>query len=115
MNLLRFLVILTLALASISRVEAHAFLDYAEPPVGSTVSSPLQVKVCMTRDIEEASSTVQVFDGKGTEIDKKNVKVRGAIMTVSVPVLAAGTYKVEWIAVAMDTHKTTGTFMFTVQ
>ena len=115
MNLIRPILILTLSLASISMAEAHAFLDHADPRVGSTVASPSQVTVFMTEELEGAFSKLQVFDPKGTEVDKKDVKVSGATMTVSVPKLGAGTYKVIWKAVATDTHKTNGTFTFTVQ
>jgi methionine-rich copper-binding protein CopC len=95
--------------------QAHAFLDHADPRVGSTVASPSQVKVFMTEELEGAFSKLKVFDQKGTEIDKKDVSVNGATMTVSVPTLAPGTYKVAWSAVAVDTHHTTGTFTFTVR
>lgn len=116
MNIPRPILILILSLASISLAQAHAFLDHADPKVGSTVSSsPPQVKVWMTEELEGAFSKLQVFDAKGAEIDKKDVKVNDATMTVSVPTLAAGTYKVVWNAVAVDTHHTTGTFTFTVQ
>jgi methionine-rich copper-binding protein CopC len=115
MNILRPLLILTLSLASLSRAQAHAFLDHADPKVGGAVSPPTQVTVWMTEDLEAAFSKLQVFDAKGVEVDKKDVKVTGATMTVSVPTLAPGTYKVIWKAVAVDTHHTTGTFPFTVQ
>jgi methionine-rich copper-binding protein CopC len=115
MNIIRPVFILILSLASPSLVKAHAFLDHADPKVGSTVSSPSQVTVFMTEELEGAFSRLQVFDGKGTEVDKKNAKVSGATMTVSVPILAAGTYKVAWKAVATDTHRTSGTFNFTVR
>jgi methionine-rich copper-binding protein CopC len=116
MNIMRPLLILILSLAFISRVEAHAFLDHADPRVGSTVNpAPFQVKVYMTEDLEGAFSKLQVFDAQGSEVDRKDVKVSGATMTVSVPALAAGTYKVIWKAVATDTHKTSGTFTFTVR
>jgi methionine-rich copper-binding protein CopC len=102
-------------LASFSLAQAHAFLDHADPKVGSTGASPTQVTVFMTEDLEAAFSKLQVFDAKGTEVDKKDVKVTGATMTVSVPKLPTGAYKVVWSAVAVDTHHTTGTFPFTVQ
>jgi hypothetical protein len=114
MNILRPILILILSLAAISLAEAHAFLDHADPRVGSAVSPPTQVTVWMTEELEGAFSKLQVFDAKGTEVDKKDVKVNGATMTVSVPTLVAGTYKVIWKAVAVDTHHTTGTFTFTV-
>jgi hypothetical protein len=115
MNIIRPILILTLSLASISLAQAHAFLNHADPKVGSTVSAiPTQVTVWMTEDLEGAFSKLQVLDAKGTEVDKKDVKVSGATMTVSVPNLPPGTYKVRWSAVAVDTHHTTGTFTFKV-
>jgi len=115
MNILRPILILTLSLVSISIAQAHAFLDHADPKVGSTVAAPGKVTVFMTEELEAGFSKLQVFDAKGDEVDKKDVKVSGSTMTVSVPKLSAGTYKVSWKAVATDTHKTNGTFNFTVQ
>jgi copper resistance protein C len=45
------------------------------------------------------------------KVDSKDA----SIMTVSVPNLPAGTYKVEWKVTSVDTHKTHGSFTFTVQ
>ena len=115
MNIIRPILILILSLASISMAEAHAFLDHADPKVGSIVSPPTHVTVFMTEELEGAFSKLEVFDAKGAEVDKKDVKVSDATMTVSVPTLPAGTYKVKWSAIAVDTHHTTGTFTFTVQ
>ena len=105
-------------LAGFSLAQAHAFLDHADPKVGSTVTgSPAVIKVWFTEELEPAFSKIQVFDAKGGEVDQKDVKVDAtdkALMTVSVPKLPAGTYKVKWSAVAVDTHHTTGTYTFTV-
>jgi len=98
--------------------EAHAFLDHAEPKVGSTVKgSPTEVKIWFTEELEGAFSKIEVFDAQGKEVDQKNVKVDPAdksVMSVALPKLPAGTYKVVWNAVAVDTHHTTGTFTFEV-
>jgi methionine-rich copper-binding protein CopC len=105
-------------LVGLSLAQAHAFLDHADPRVGSTVKgSPSVVKAWFTEELEPAFSKIQVFDATGKEIDKKDVKVDSAdkaLMSVSVPNLPTGTYKVKWSAVAVDTHHTTGTFTFTV-
>jgi methionine-rich copper-binding protein CopC len=104
--------------ASLSLAQAHAFLDHAEPKVGSTIKgSPTVVKAWYTEELEGAFSKIQVFDATGKEIDKKDVKVDSTdktLLSVSLPNLAPGTYKVKWSAVAVDTHHTTGTFTFTV-
>jgi hypothetical protein len=97
--------------------QAHAFLDHAEPKVGGTnKGSPSLVKVWFTEGLEEGASNLQVFDAKGTEVDKKDVKVNGATMTVSVPKLGPGAYKVVWSVICSCEcqHHTNGTFTFTV-
>jgi copper resistance protein C len=95
---------------------AHAFLDHADPKVGSTINeSPSQVTLWMTENLEPAFSKLQISDAKGTEVDNKDTKINGNIMTVSLPKLAAGKYRVSWQVVAVDTHRTSGTFDFTIQ
>ncbi|HUB66445.1 MAG TPA: copper resistance CopC family protein [Candidatus Methylacidiphilales bacterium] len=116
MNTIRPLLILILSLASFSLAKAHAFLDHADPKVGSTVnSSPPQVELWMTEDLEPAFTKVQVFNSSGAQVDKKDAKISGSTMIVSLPNLPPGNYKVVWKAVAIDTHLTTGTFTFTVK
>jgi methionine-rich copper-binding protein CopC len=75
------------------------------------------VKAWFTEELEPAFSKIQVFDSAGKEIDKRDGEVDASdktLMSVSLPKLAPGTYKVKWSAVAVDTHHTTGTFTFTV-
>ena len=111
----RIAILSTFLLATLSMARAHAFLDHAEPRVGSTLQSPpAQVKLWMTEDLEPAFTRVQVFDEKGTEVDQKDDTIDGSTMRVSLPPLPPGTYKVAWKAVATDTHHTAGTFTFTV-
>jgi copper resistance protein C len=109
-------VVLAVSLILARIADAHAFLDHADPKVGSTIhESPPQVTVWMTEGLEPAFSKLQVFDGKGAEVDKKDTKVNGSTMTVSLPKLAAGKYRVSWQVVAVDTHRTSGTFEFTIE
>jgi methionine-rich copper-binding protein CopC len=95
---------------------AHAFVDHAEPAVGSQVhSAPAQVKIWFTERLEPALSKIQVFDTSGQEIDLRDAKIdqsNAALLTVSLPELKPGKYKVVWRAVSVDTHVTTGNFMF---
>jgi hypothetical protein len=109
---------LLIVLAGSPRVEAHAFLKDAEPHVGSTVqASPSEVRIRFSENIEPAFSSVQVFDASGKEVDKRDVHVDPsdrALLHVSLPPLAAGTYKVVWRVVSVDTHVTNGDFTFRV-
>ncbi len=89
--------VLGLLSACTSLAEAHAYLDHAEPKVGSTVkASPSVVKIWFTMEVQGPLTTIEVFDATGREVDKKDAKLdpnNKALMAVSVPKLAAGTYK----------------------
>jgi methionine-rich copper-binding protein CopC len=116
---MKTLLILIFALAFGPLAEAHAFLDHADPRVGSiNKTSPHLVKIWFTEELEPAFSKVEVFDAAQREVDRRDVKIDPAdktVMTVSVPDLAPGTYRVIWHAVAVDTHRTQGSFSFTVK
>jgi hypothetical protein len=115
-NILIALVVFSMFSATAS---AHAFLDHADPKVGSSVAtSPAQVKAWFTQHLEAAFSTMQVFDSTGKEIDKNDAHVDPddtSILIVSLPTLPAGTYTVKWKVVSVDTHHTHGSFDFTVK
>ena len=109
-----FLIVLTGA----GRVEAHAFLKDAEPGVGSTVqTSPNEVRIRFTENIEPSFSSIQVFDASGKEVDKRDVHLDRsdhALLQISLPQLKAGIYKVVWRVVSTDRHVTNGNFTFRV-
>lgn len=98
---------------------AHAFLDHADPRVGSTVNkTPAEVRIWFTQRLEPAFSKIQVFDAAGKEVDKKDVHVdpkEKSVLIVSLPELAAGNYKVSWHVVSVDTHRTQGDFRFSLK
>ena len=115
---MRTFLIIMFSLACLSLAQAHAFLDHADPKVGSTVTgSPSVVKIWFTMEIQGALSKIEVFDIKGHEVDKQDARVDPAdkaLMIVSVPKLPAGAYKVVWHAVCPWGHHTTGVFTFDV-
>ena len=119
MKITSSIIILTLLLLTGHLACAHAFLDHALPRVGSaSPHSPPEVKIWFTEELEGAFSRIQVFNTTGAEVDRKDSRVdssQKAVMTVSLPPLAPGDYKVRWSAVATDTHHTMGTFQFTVK
>ena len=94
---------------------AHAFLDHASPLVGSTVASaPREVSLTFTQNLEAAFSSVQVTDANGARVDQGKAQISGNTMRVGLKSLSAGTYRVRWHALSVDTHKTEGNFTFTV-
>ena len=53
-------------------VSAHAFVDRADPKVGSEGPAPAQVHIWFTQQPEVAFSKIQVFDASGREVDKND-------------------------------------------
>jgi methionine-rich copper-binding protein CopC len=98
---------------------AHAFLDHAEPKVGSTIEkSPTEIKIWFTQNLEPAFSSLQIQNAQGQEVDKKDAHLDAkdkSLFIVSLPELSAGTYTVIWRVVSVDTHKTQGKFEFTIK
>ena len=112
-------VFLTLGVAWATQAQAHAFLDHADPKVGSTVDTlPSEVRIWFTEEIEAAFSSVEVLDGDGKQVDNKDYHLDSKnkkLAIVSLPALPVGTYKVVWQVISTDTHKTQGNFTFTVK
>jgi methionine-rich copper-binding protein CopC len=95
--------------------EAHAFLDHAEPRVGSTVpSAPREVSLSFTQNLEPAFSSVEVSDANGARVDLGKPSIRAGVMRVSLKPLPPGTYRVRWQVLSVDTHTTEGSFTFNV-
>ena len=98
---------------------AHAFLDHAEPAVGSEVrQAPSVVKLWFTQNLEPAFSAVEVQDAQGKVVGKIDAHLDAqnkSLFLVSMPSLPAGSYTVIWHVVSVDTHKTQGRFKFTVK
>jgi len=111
-------IFLLILVAASTRLKAHAFLKDADPGVGSTIQrSPSEVRIRFTENIEPAVSSIQVFDASGKEVDKGDLHLDRsdhALLHVSLPLIGAGTYKVVWRVVSVDTHVTSGSFTFRV-
>jgi len=97
---------------------SHAFLERAEPRVGSTVkAAPTQVRVWFTEALEPAFSTLEVVNQSGDRVDLGPAQVdtaRRAVLQVPLKPLAPGTYRVKWRVLSVDTHVTEGDFTFLV-
>jgi copper resistance protein C len=99
-----------------SQAFAHAFLTTASPAVGSTVShTPKQIRLNFTEELEPVFSSIHI-SGPGGARDFGKPRIAGKEMVVPVlRPLAPGDYRVVWHATAVDTHKTQGSFSFTVK
>ena len=97
-------------------IQAHAFLDHAEPRVGSTVpTAPREVALFYTQNLEAAFSTVEVSDANGARVDLGKPTISASTMRVGLKPLPPGTYRVRWHVLSVDTHTTQGSFTFHVK
>jgi methionine-rich copper-binding protein CopC len=95
---------------------AHAFLERAEPRVGSTVTAPPALTLEFTEPIEAAFCRVEVVGPSGTPLETEAPQHPApARMTVALPPLPPGDYTVHWSVVSVDTHPTEGRFTFSVK
>ncbi|MBV8836619.1 MAG: copper resistance protein CopC [Alphaproteobacteria bacterium] len=105
------------ALSLTTFADAHAMLDKASPAVGSTVASaPRAVSLTFTEKVEGAFSTIRVENASGARVDTGKAQVEGGrnVLRVNLKSLEPGTYKVTWKVLSVDTHRTEGSFTFTV-
>ncbi|WP_297296270.1 copper resistance protein CopC [uncultured Methylovirgula sp.] len=95
---------------------AHAFLDHAVPSVGTTMgSSPVELELTFTEDIVPAFSGVRVSGPSGAvAIGSPVFGPANSLHVRLIHALKPGTYSVSWHVVSVDTHRTQGTYKFTI-
>ena len=97
---------------------AHAQLEKAVPAVGGSVAAPSEIRLKFSEGVEPRFSGV-TLDGDNDaaaalgapRVDPADNSV--LIVKIAKP-LAPGAYTIHWHAVSVDTHKTQGSFSFTV-
>jgi methionine-rich copper-binding protein CopC len=117
-TLLATLSVAVLAVTPALPVGAHAYLDRAQPVAGSVVrESPRELTLWFTQRIEPAFSDARLLDAAGKKVDAgapRFDRADGKVLRVSLPKLAAGTYRVKWRILSVDTHVSEGEFTFDV-
>jgi methionine-rich copper-binding protein CopC len=98
---------------------AHAFLDHAIPGVGATVQgAPNEIELSFTQEIAPAFSGASVASVEGGAVPTGKATVNAASRNIlHIPLaqkLKPGVYVVNWHAVSVDTHRSTGSYKFTV-
>jgi copper resistance protein C len=110
--------VLLVLLLGVARFAAgHAFLDRAEPRVGSRVRTPPpQVTLWFTEQLEPAYSGLQVLNETGRRVDRNDGGVvgDGRQLRITLEPVPAGAYRVKWRVLSVDTHITEGDFVFHV-
>ncbi|HEY1474571.1 MAG TPA: copper resistance protein CopC [Pseudolabrys sp.] len=108
---------LALLVAMPAAAHAHAMLDHASPPVGSTTATaPKELVLWFTENLEPAFSSAEVRNAQGVVQSGKAQVDRNDATQLRVPLkaLPGGTYQVIWRVLSVDTHRTQGSFSFRV-
>jgi len=115
MNSTLGLAVLAVLLGTAS-LSAHSELERAEPAADSTVSaSPREVAIWFTQTLEPAFSAITVQNAAGQRVDAGASRVTGNQIRVPLKPIGAGTYRVNWRVLSVDTHRTQGSYRFHVK
>ena len=116
---MRRILLPVLVVLAATPVLAHAVLERASPSAGSEVAvSPREIALTFTEGIEPLFSTVELRDASGSVVPTASPRTEqgnNRRLVVEIPALSNGTYTVIWHATSVDTHKTEGSYRFTVR
>ena len=126
-HLVGWLVLLSLLMTCPGLITAHTALVRTTPTAGTVVAQPPRaIRFWFNEPIERQFSRIEVFrvaldptasEGKpGQRIDQGWLPGPRAAREVGVRLpetLAPGRYLVQWVVLAIDAHRTQGSFMFT--
>lgn len=115
----RAFLLLALGLPALAgRASAHGFLERSDPRAGSTLKTPpTRVRLWFTGAIEPAYSRLEVRNEREQRVDVGGPSVDAETrksLSVAVPPLPPGRYRVKWRVLSVDTHVTEGEFGFGV-
>lgn len=98
----------------------NVLMTRSDPAAGAVLKeSPAQLVAWFNEEMKTQTSTIQVFDASGQQIDNGDGGVDlndpyHASMTVSLPPLPDGAYTARWHVVLLDDDPTDGEFIFYV-
>ena len=98
---------------------AHPALVNSTPKSGDVLDAPpRELRLRFNEPIEVAFTHVELVDGAGVALKGhalELVKGDANALVMTLPALAAGTYKARWSAAGRDGHRVKGEFSFTVK
>jgi hypothetical protein len=105
-------------LSAASPAFAHAVLERAVPAAGSELhQTPRQIVLTFSEAVEPSFSNIELRDARGTAIAAPAAYAgpdNRRRLVIDLPPLSPGRYSVVWHVTSVDTHKTEGSFQFTV-
>ena len=94
---------------------AHSVLKNSTPENGDMLSKPPEdLMLEFTMEVKLVKLQLIEQSGKPIKLMAKPSKDFETTFTIALPMLDSSNYKVEWIAMGKDAHKTKGDFTFTL-
>ena len=98
-------------------VESHAVLVKSFPPARAVLTRPpVRVQLWFSERLEPAFSSAGVWSASGKQVDNRDARVSPddpKELSVSLPLLGAGTYTVRCRVLSVDSHVVEASFPFT--
>ena len=113
---LTLIAMLTTAMAAGAAL-AHSFPQEQTPVAGQTLTTPPQaVTIKFDGPIEKVFARLEVLDSSGANhtIGGPIYGSDGVTLSIKVPPLKPGDYTVKWAVLGADTHRTQGSYNFTI-
>jgi len=110
-------VVSLIVFAAPATAQAHAHLNRASPAADSAIAAaPKEVVLSFTERLEPKFSSIEVRNAQGAAVQAGKATLGSAPtdLRVALKPLPAGTYKVIWRVLSVDTHRTNGSFTFRV-
>jgi methionine-rich copper-binding protein CopC len=96
---------------------AHSFPEEQTPAAGQVLTTPpAEVSIRYDAQIEKLFANLEVLgpDGKNLAVGTPQLSADGRTLSVKLAPLAPGEYRVRWAVLGIDTHRTQGSYTFTV-
>jgi methionine-rich copper-binding protein CopC len=114
----RFRLFLPAMLCIASQADAHAFLERAVPAAGSEMAKPPhQIMRRFSEGLEPSFSTIELRNALGAPVSIGSPHAapgNDRELIADLPNLGSGRYSVIWHVTSVDTHKTEGSYQFTI-
>jgi methionine-rich copper-binding protein CopC len=112
--------VLFAAITISSEAFAHANLEKTVPPAGGTVTtSPSEIALTFSEGIEPKLRGIVLSDATGNKMatgqPRIDPKSNAELIVPVTQSLSPSVYTVKWHVVSADSHKTQGTFNFTLK
>jgi methionine-rich copper-binding protein CopC len=105
-----------LTLLAASQAQAHAKLTAEEPAANATVAAPARLVLRFSEKLDPKFSGLALSRGGAPVAAKVAVGSDGdSLVAAPAKPLTPGVYRVDWHSVAVDAHRLTGSYSFTVR